>query len=142
MTDRKISEFPVATAVTAVDIIPVVAGGVNQALTVGVLALNMPNVGNKGITTHSIVAGAVQTLPLTKTVVYLTDIGVNYILPVGNDGQVITIIAPVAGVVSIVSGYATDITFSVGGSATLIYSTALTKWTILSLHNASVEVPA
>ena len=142
MTDRKISEFPVATAVAAVDILPVVSGGVNQALSVGVLALNLPNVGNKGITTHSIVAGAVQTLPLTKTVVYLTDIGVNYILPVGNDGQIITIIAPVAGVVSIVNGYTDSISFSVGGSASLIYSTTLNKWTILSLYQAVDEVPA
>lgn len=142
MTDRKISEFPVATAVNAIDIIPVVSGGANQALSIGVLALNLPNVGNKGITTHSIVAAPVQNIQLTKTVVYLTNIGVDYILPNGNDGQVITIIAPVAGVVSIVNGYAMNITFSVGGSATLIYSSALNKWTILSLYLAVDEVPA
>lgn len=136
--DKKISEFPVAVGVTVTTIIPVVVDGINKGLTVGVLALNMPNLGNKGITKNTIIQATGAIIPLTCTVVSLPLSANPYTLPNGSDGQEITIVSLANITVNISSGYSNTVSMNVGSAVTLIFLLSVSKWVVKSFNNCTI----
>lgn len=92
MADTKISEFVVTSTVNSTDIIPIVSGGDNKSVTVGVLTLNLPNVGNKGMSKNAPNRPSTPVIPLTATLVTLPASGTPYTLGNGQDGQCMVII--------------------------------------------------
>lgn len=132
--DKKISEFGVATTVSAADLIPIVSSGINKSVTAGVLSLNQPNLGNKGITKNTVVVQTVAALPLTSTVILVDNLA--YTLATGSDGQTITLIS--SGSCSLTcSAYFTSVSLVQSSTLTLIYSSVLTKWVVQSSHNCT-----
>lgn len=127
--DSKISEFPVAATVAATAIIPVVVDGVNKSLSVGILSLNLPNFGNKGITKNVVIQASGAAIPLTGTLVTLPVLGVSYTLQNGSDGQEITLVSLGNNVVVVGS---VQINMSNESVVTLLYLNTLSKWIITS----------
>jgi hypothetical protein len=67
--DSKISDFPVATGTSVADLIPIISGGLNKTVTVGIFSLNLPNLGNKGISKNIVTPVSSGTvIPLTNTI--------------------------------------------------------------------------
>lgn len=129
MADKKVSELVSATGVDASDLLLVASGGVSKKLTVGMLASNLPNVGNKGITKNVPVSTLVTDVPLTSTVVKLSL--TSHTLAAGNEGQEITLIGSGNNVVSLTGAGVSTITMPADGSTcTLVFSSA--KWYVKS----------
>ena len=134
--DSKFSALPVVVTPTATDMVPVVVAGVNKIVTVGVLANNMPNIGNKGITTNAVQISGVGAIPLTKTVFRLNTVGA-YTLASGSDGQELKIIGGITGAtVSFTSSQLSSASFNIGGVLSLIFATGL-GWMIVSKNNVT-----
>ena len=138
MSDKKISEFVAATDIAPTDILPLVSGIVNKKVTVGLLSLNMPNVGNKGISKNLIFQPSTLNIPLTSTVYNLQPNASPYILGSGADGQEITIVSQASNIVNVTSGSMVSLTFTQFGTATLIFVSALSKWLLKSSYNVNV----
>ena len=131
--DQKISQLPVASAVAATDIIPIVSSGTNQKLTVGVLSLNLPNFGNSGITKNVPVAPSNTAIPLLGTTVGLST-AASYTLAAGSNGQEITIFNKINSPSTVNYGGST-VTIGAKGSVTLTFLE--TAWYIKSSHNCT-----
>ena len=130
MADKKISELLVATGALGADLIPVVSGGVNKSLSVGILSLNLPNVGNKGITKNLPVSSTVAAIPLTSSIVVLSTPDLQYTLGTGVDGQEVTLVTSGTNVVIPIASYFTSLQMTPGSSVSLVYITLLSKWII------------
>ena len=130
--DKKISQFVSVTSLLANDILPVVSGGVNKSVTVGLLALNLPNIGNKGITKNSIITSTSLAIPLTGTVVKLTTNAIPHTLGVGSEGQTITVLS--TGVNTLNFG-TVSAALVAGSSITLVFSTV---WFVISSYQTTV----
>jgi hypothetical protein len=137
--DTKISEFPTASTAVVSDILPIVSGGVNKGLSVGVLALNMPNLGNKGITKNVITQAMAATIPLTNTVIELPLRLNPYTLTNGASGQEVTLVSLDTNTVSVVSGWLSTILMSAGSSITLLFIGDTSKWVVKSYHNCTIS---
>lgn len=131
--DQKISELPVASVVTATDIIPIVSSGTNQRLTVGVLSLNLPNFGNSGITKNVPRSPTSASIPLLGTVIGLTTSAV-YTLAAGSEGQEISIFNKISTPSSVNYGNSV-VTIGAKGSVTITFIDA--EWYIKSSHNCT-----
>jgi hypothetical protein len=138
MSDKKISEFPVVSTVSATAILPLVDEGINKSVSIGVLAQNLPNLGNKGITKNVVIQATVQSLPVNVTYLLLADLGTFYILPNGVDGQEITLFSDVVAVVNVASGKMLSMTFAPGSVATLVFIAAVGKWFLKNSTNVVV----
>lgn len=138
MSDKKISEFPVSTGILATDLIPIVTGGVNKSVSVGVLLQNIPNLGNKGITKNVVTQATAQSIPVNVSTVILANLGTFYILPNGVDGQELTLLSDVPSVVNVASGQMLTLTFIQGSVANLIFIGAINKWFLKSSNNVTV----
>lgn len=137
--DKKISEFTVASTVLGADIIPIVSGGDNKSVSVGVLSMNLPNLGNKGITKNVVTPVTQPIIPLTSTSMTLAVIGQTYTLANGSDGQEITLVSAGVNTVTPASSYVTTILMGTGGSTvTLMFVAALSKWVVKSFHNCTL----
>lgn len=135
--DQKISEFPSATGLLAADLIPIISAGGNKSITAGVFALNLPNLGNKGITKNAVtpVTAGVAIL-LTKTLVTLPTASTAYTLANGSDGQEITLVAQASGItVTPASSMFTSVSMGNGSSLTLMFVGDL--WIPKSYHNCT-----
>ena len=137
MSDKKISELLVATTALGADIIPVVTGGINKSLSVGILSLNLPNLGNKGITKNLPVTALVPAIVLTSSIVILPVSGTPYTLAAGVDGQEVTIVSLDANTLVPISSYFTSLQMTHGASVTLLYLTSLTKWICTSSNGVT-----
>jgi hypothetical protein len=136
--DKKISEFPVATGVSATALIPIVNAGVNETLTIGVLSLNLPNFGNKGLTKNLVVAATVAAIPVTAALVTLPLSVTPYTLAAGTDGQEICLVSLDTNTVTSPASYFTSILLGSGSSITLMYIASISKWIPKSYHNATL----
>jgi len=137
MSDKKISELLVATTALGADLIPVVTGGVNKSLSVGILSLNLPNIGNKGITKNAPVSVTVAAIPLTASVVVLATPDLQYTLGTGADGQEVTLVTSGTNVVVPIASYFTSLQMTSGASVTMIYFTLLSKWVVKCSNGVS-----
>jgi hypothetical protein len=117
--DQKISQLPAASDALATDVIPVVSNGANQKMTIGVLSLNLPNFGNKGITKNTSVSPVDTTLPLSNSLIEI-NIATNYSIANGASGQEITIVnrAATQSTINYGSGVAT---ISASGVLTILF---------------------
>jgi hypothetical protein len=137
--DAKISEFAVASTLSAAALIPIVDAGTNKVITSGVFATNLPNIGNKGITKNVVLQVSTQTIPLLNTVCYLSGAGTPYILPNGVDGQEIKIISGTSNsILPTAALNIASISMNVGSSITLIFVGSITKWVPLSVYNCTL----
>jgi hypothetical protein len=134
--DKKISEFAVATTVITTDIIPIVNSGNNKSVTVGVLSLNLPNLGNKGITKNVVVQNTALAIAITSSLANIPMNVLPYTLANGADGQEITIVSGTANTVT--TGTNTFL-FDVNASVSLVYITALTRWFVKNSYNVSIS---
>ena len=135
--DKKISQFSVATDVLATDLIPIVSGGINKSVAAGLFSLNLPNIGNKGITKNvvtPIVAGLV--IPLTKTLVTLPTALTDYTLGAGTPGQEITLVSLAANV-KVVPSSALFLSVSMGNGSSLTLIFVGNSWIPKSYHNCT-----
>ena len=135
MADKKISQFPVSTTVIVTDLVPIVSGGANKVVTVGTIALNMPNIGNNGITKNMVTAVTSTTIPLNKTILTLDSNIVPYTLGVGGNGQEIVLVALGACTVLSNSSYFTSLGMDADSSIVLVYVDSVSKWITKSSHN-------
>jgi hypothetical protein len=127
MADSKISELPVATTVAVTDILPIVSSGATKSITVGTLSLNLPNIGNKGITKNVVTPVTVQAIPLTYTIVTIPESLLPYTLANGTTGQELVIISEGTNTVDATTISIDMVTDSV---VTLIFTG--TKWVVKS----------
>lgn len=134
--DSKISAFPVASTLSAAALIPMVVGGVNQVITIGVLSQNLPNVGNKGITKNVVTASDTTNIPLTTTLVVIPASVTPYVLPNGVGGQELKIVSTGASTVNITSSLVSTISMVSDSSVTLVF--IATRWVPLSYHNCTL----
>ena len=137
MADKKISELVVASNVLAADLIPIVSGGLNKSISAGILALNLPNLGNKGITKNNVVAAISNVIPLTVSLITLPPSGAPYTLGVGSDGQELTIVSSGANTVSPIAAAFATILMSSSSSVTLIYINSMSKWIVKSFYDCT-----
>jgi hypothetical protein len=135
MADKKISQFPVATTISAVDIVPIVSGAVNKIVTIGVICLNLPNIGNTGITKNTVNNVVSTAIPLTKTIITIDGNIVPYTLGAGADGQEVVIVALGDCTVLPINADFTSIGMASGSSIVLMYIGSLAKWVPKSYHN-------
>lgn len=134
--DSKISAFPVSAAPLAADLVPIVSGGVNKIVTLGVLSTNLPNLGNKGITKNVVTAFVGNIIPLTGTLFVLAPSGTTYTLPNGTDGQEVKLVSNGAITVTPTSSLVAYIVMGIGSSITLVYIAS--KWVPLGYHNCTL----
>jgi hypothetical protein len=135
MADKKISQFPVATTISAVDIVPIVSGAVNKIATIGVICLNLPNIGNTGITKNTVNNVVSTAIPLTKTIITIDGNIVPYTLGAGADGQEVVLVALGDCTVLPINADFTSIGMASGSSIVLMYIGSLAKWVPKSYHN-------
>jgi hypothetical protein len=135
MADKKISQFPVATTISAVDIVPIVSGAVNKIVTIGVICLNLPNIGNTGITKNTVNNVVSTAIPLTKTIITIDGNIVPYTLGAGADGQEVVLVALGDCTVLPINADFTSIGMASGSSIVLMYIGSLAKWVPKSYHN-------
>lgn len=134
--DSKISEFPVASIVPVGALMPIVVSGANQVVTAGVFSLNLPNLGNKGITKNVVTTATVAAIPFTTTLVVLpVAVTPSFTLANGGDGQEIKLIAFDAVTVTPNSSTVASIQMGNNSSVTLVFVS--TKWVPLSNHNCT-----
>jgi hypothetical protein len=136
--DSKISDFPVATGTSVADLIPIISGGLNKTVTVGIFSLNLPNLGNKGISKNIVTPVSSGTvIPLTNTIITLPTTLTAYTLAAGTEGQEITLVS-LAASISVTSSSAnfSMATFANGSSLTLIFVTG--RWFTKSSYNCTL----
>lgn len=136
--DAKISDFLSLSVVSAADVLPIVSAATSRKVTVGVLTLNLPNIGNSGITKNKPVAATGVAIPLTGTVVTLPVSVPSYTLANGSDGQEITLVSLGVNQVLPVSSYVTSIAMGNGSSITLVYILSIAKWIPKSSYGCTV----
>lgn len=132
--DSKISQFPIASTVPAGALLPIVVAGVNQIVTAGVFSLNLPNLGNKGITKNAVVVATVAAIPVTASLVVLpVDVTPSFTLAAGTAGQEIKLVAisPVTVTTQLLS-----ISMGIKSSITLVFASG--EWIPLSQHNCTI----
>jgi hypothetical protein len=134
--DRKQSEYPVVTTLGSAALIPVIESG-NKNITFGVLSLNLPNVGNKGITKNVVTASTTENIPLTATLIVIPASVTPYVLPNGTDGQEIKIISTGVATITPTTSLVTSISMGADSSITLLFVT--TRWVPLSHHNCTLS---
>lgn len=134
--DQKISQFPIATDILAPDYIAILQGGLNKIITAGVLALNLPNFGNKGITRNTPIVASVPAIPLTATIVVLPVAVPAYTLAAGTNGQEITLVSRGTNVVTLVGGSWTTATLTTNSTITVLYETD--HWVVKSSHLVTI----
>lgn len=135
--DAKISEFPTTATLSVADIIPIVANGDNKSITVGAFALNLPNLGNKGITKNAVVTVTGGAIPLTGTVVSLLSSPTPYSLSSGSGGQTIILIASGDLTVQPEAFGNQKIGMTRASSVTLMFITSIGQWVCLSQINCT-----
>ena len=137
--DAKFSDFPSAQTIGVTDFLPIVRGGKNQTITAGTLFLNIPNVGNKGISKNVVVSvvGTNSTIPLTGSLINIGVSQTGFTVPNGSDGQELVIISASANALYFTSAFVTTVLMGIGSSLTVVYLAALNKWVIKSQHNCS-----
>ena len=137
--DAKFSDFPAAQTIGVADFIPIVRGGQNQTITAGTLFLNIPNLGNKGISKNVVVsvAGTNSTIPLTGSLINIGVSQTGFTVPNGSDGQELVIISASANTLYFTSAFVTTVLMGIGSSLTVVYLAAFSKWIIKSQHNCS-----
>lgn len=123
--DKKISDCDSATVLSVTDLFPIVSSGINKKITAGVLFLNIPNIGNSGITKNVPYTQTAAAIDITKTVCLVSS-GI-YTIAAGSNGQEIKIIS--TGNCSLILDTKTAV-FSAESALSLIYSTALSKWIV------------
>lgn len=139
--DKKITQFPVAATIVATDLIPIVDSTtndtalMNKVITAGVLSLNMPNVGNKGISKDLPVSVTPGAIPLTASV-YKLSAGA-YTLAAGTDGQTITLVASAGCTVAVTASTFSSATFSINGIAKFRFLTGF-GWLVESSNSVSI----
>lgn len=131
--DSRISDLPVSADVLASDIIPIASGTSTKRLTVGILAQNLPNFGNKGITKNTVTSASSTLIPLNVTLVLLPTSLVPYTLNNGVAGQEIVLVSSGDNVVNIGSGSVSTLTLIENSVYTLIFTG--TKWVVKSSIN-------
>lgn len=132
--DQKISEFGSATTLAATDLIPIISSATNKIITAGVFSLNLPNLGNKGITKNTPLIASGDVIAITGTLVLLPSLMSAYTLPNGSDGQEITLVSPSENSVNFNTPTST-ITMGIDSVVTLVF---LSKWFIKSSRNITV----
>lgn len=123
-----------ASVVPVGALIPIVVNNVNQVVTAGVFSLNLPNLGNKGITKNAVVVATVAAIPLTASLVVLAvEVTPSFTLAVGTAGQEIKLvaIAPVTVTAQLLS-----ISMGTKSSITLVFVSG--EWVPLSQHNCTI----
>jgi hypothetical protein len=134
--DAKLSSFPLASTLLSTDVIPVITSGANKTITGGVLSLNLPNIGNRGITKNAVLEASVISLPLTSTLISLPELIQPYTLGNGTDGQEIMIVSKGVNVVNIASGTISSATMMLGSTISLVFIGSLSKWVVKGTHNS------
>lgn len=134
--DSKISAFPVATTVAGTDIIPIVSVGINKIVSVGVMSLNMPNLGNKGITKNTVIPVTGTIIPLTGTLVSLVANVLPYGLANGSEGQELTIVSAGVNTLNPTSATFTSVSMLNNSIIELVY--VLGKWQPKGAHNCII----
>jgi len=124
--DSKISELPVSSTLLGADILPVVSAGATKSITAGVFSLNLPNLGNKGITKNVVTTISSDPFPVTGTLVVLQENILSYSIPAGTPGQEITIVSSSVNSIDINTG--TIINLIQDSVITLLYIG--TKWIV------------
>lgn len=124
--DAKISALPTSTTPSVTDIIPIASAGVTKGLTVGSLAMNLPNLGNKGITKNAVTTASSSAIPLTGTIILLPESMLPYTLANGVSGQEIVLVSAGPNTVNISSGYVPTLVLTTDTVATLLF--VGTKW--------------
>lgn len=136
--DSKLSEYPLVTTINGGDILPIISGGANRTVTAGVFALNLPNVGNKGITKNVVTNAATGALPLTSTLIHISTGGNSMTLAAGTDGQEITIVSGGASntvTPSLTLSNFVSVSMGLGSSITLVFVGS--KWIPKSYHDVT-----
>lgn len=130
--DSKVSDLTPATIVLATDVIPLASVGstISYKLSIGVLTLNMPNFGNKGITKNVITSASSIAIPLVGTIITLPETLVPYTLANGTAGQELVLISLGTNIVNIASGSVPSLNLVLDSVVTLIFIG--TKWVIKS----------
>ena len=136
--DAKISEFPVAPTATAAMLVPVVVDGINKILSLGILTLNLPNLGNKGITKNVVIPASVAALGVMHTIVTLPVIGTAYTLQNGSDGQEIMFVSLGNNTMIPTSSNISLITMVNQSTVTLVFIATISKWVVKSAHNVNI----
>jgi hypothetical protein len=134
--DKKISDFDNASTLNGGDFIPIVSGSNNKKITAGVFSLNMPNIGNKGITKNAVTIPLTQVIPTTSSLISLTDVPTTYSLLAGGDGQEITIVSMGNNTILSTSSYVMSIDMVAGSTVTLVY---VLKWAVKSSFNCTIQ---
>ena len=137
--DQKISDFATVSTIFASDILPIVSVGENKSISVGLLSLNLPNIGNKGITKNTVVSPQGASIPLTGTLVKLVGNQTPYTLPSGSDGQEIVLVALGTLTVESNASYFQSVNMHESSSLSLIFVLAAGKWIIKSSHNCTFQ---
>lgn len=123
--DKKISELPAATSVTATDVLPLVTGGVNKKVSVATLARSVNTPVFSDIVYNPLTPLVyVSTIQLTADVVSITDNPLHaYTISAGTPGQSITIFATEATSVVYPNSLTTNmvLSFTPGGIVDLVY---------------------
>lgn len=131
--DQKISQFNAASTVAATDILPIVSEGANLKLSIGVLSLNLPNIGNSGITKNVPVSPSGTTISLLNSLVGLS-VAATYSLAVGGPGQEITIVNKINTPSNLNYGSG-SVTIGARGAITLVCIDA--SWFVKSSNNCT-----
>lgn len=133
--DSKFSDFPKAQSIGVTDFFPIVKDGDNQTITAGLLFLNLPNLGNKGITKNAVVVASGASVPLTGTVVVLEPSEAPYSLVDGSNGQTIIIVGAGDLTIHPQSFGNQVIGMNAASTITLMFVSALGQWVCLSNIN-------
>lgn len=132
--DKKFSDFGVATTLLSTDYIPILSAG-NKKISGGVFSLNLPNMGNRGITKNVVTQASTSNIPLTVTNIKLP-LSVNaYVLADGSDGQEMMLASLDINTVNITNGFTASINMSADSTITLVFLTD--KWYAKSYHNVT-----
>ena len=133
--DSKFSDFPKAQSIGVTDFFPIVKDGDNQTITAGALFLNLPNLGNKGITKNAVVVASSASVPLTATLVVLPALQGFYTVPNGSEGQEITLLSADINSLYFSSAFNANVQMGVGSSLTVVFTSSIGKWIPKSHHN-------
>lgn len=123
--DKKISELPAATSVTATDTIPLVSGVLNKKVSIATLTRSIKTPVFVEITFNPLTPLVYESaIPVSADVVSITDNPVHkYTLAAGVSGQVITIYATEPTSVVFPNSLTTNmvLSFSANGIVDLVY---------------------
>ena len=131
--DIKISDLPATTAISGLDIVPVVSSGVLKTFSIDLLTKNLPNVGNKGTSSNAPVRVITSVIAPTASLFLLPISSIPYSIGDGFDGQEITLVSLSSSIV-LVNGI--SVIMPNESVLTVIY---LTKWLIKSSFGCSTH---